>query len=184
MNPSGKFSKEEQERFNVAVDEFVSIPGYPNFEINKLGEVRHKINMRVKKQHLSKAGYPMLGISDASGWWTEAYVHRLLAITFIPNPHGLPTVNHKDGVKTNNSLGNLEWCSYHENNTHARRTGLCDNRGERNGTAKLRESEVIEIIGLLKSGKGQREIAEMFGVTRGCVQAIHRGLNWRYLQAQ
>lgn len=49
------------------------------------------------------------------------YIHRLVAIAFIPNPYGLPCVNHKDGNKCNNSVENLEWVSRSENVLHAYR---------------------------------------------------------------
>ena len=47
-------------------------------------------------------------------------VHRMLALSFIPNPQNKPTVNHKDGNKSNNNLENLEWMTRSENELHAR----------------------------------------------------------------
>lgn len=51
----------------------------------------------------------------------EKYVHRLVAETFIANPSSLPQVNHKDGDPANNEVGNLEWVTNAQNQTHARR---------------------------------------------------------------
>lgn len=51
-------------------------------------------------------------------------IHRLVAEHFIPNPDNLPEVNHKDGVRTNNDVGNLEWVTSSGNSYHAVRTGL------------------------------------------------------------
>lgn len=48
-------------------------------------------------------------------------VHRLVALTFIPNPDNLPQVNHKDENKLNNNCENLEWCSAAYNNTYGTR---------------------------------------------------------------
>ena len=51
-------------------------------------------------------------------------IHRLVALTFLPNPDNKRTVNHKDGNKLNNHVSNLEWATYQENNKHAISTGL------------------------------------------------------------
>ena len=48
-------------------------------------------------------------------------VHRLVACAFIPNPDNLETVNHKDEVKTNNVVSNLEWMSFRDNNNYGTR---------------------------------------------------------------
>jgi hypothetical protein len=51
-------------------------------------------------------------------------IHRLIAHEFVPNPHDLPVVNHKDGNKSNNHPSNLEWCTQQQNLAHAKSMGL------------------------------------------------------------
>lgn len=67
--------------------------------------------------------YVKLFIKDAM---KNLAVHRLVAIAFVPNPHGKPMVNHIDGDKRNNRASNLEWVTCSENHRHAGRTGLRD----------------------------------------------------------
>ena len=51
-------------------------------------------------------------------------LHRLIAEAFTPNPDNKPELNHIDGNKHNNDISNLEWCTHHENMSHAWNTGL------------------------------------------------------------
>lgn len=74
------------------------------------------------KPRLSEWGYEQVCLSDKGQNWR--YVHKLVAIAFIPNPYEKEQVNHIDGVKTNNRVENLEWCSVAENNKHAYDAGL------------------------------------------------------------
>lgn len=76
---------------------------------------------RILTQEISKTGYKRIGLCK-DGKRKRFNAHRFIAKAFIPNPLNLPTINHKNGIKTDNRLENLEWASYAENNLHAWRT--------------------------------------------------------------
>lgn len=158
--------------------EFVTIPSHPRYEISIDGVIRNTANKRVKSQYINSMGYRMISISYANKSKPER-VHRLLAETFLPNPSGLPCVNHIDGNKLNNSLENLEWCTHDENMKHAFQTGLANNSGTRNGMAKLNPDKAREIKRMLANGKSQARIARKFGISRSAVLKINLGQTWK-----
>ena len=95
-------------------------------------------------------------------------VHTLVARAFIPNPYGLPTVNHKDGDKHNNHASNLEWVTYADNNIHALQCGLRRPRGNKIGQ--------YTIDGLLVSTyKSTCEASRKTGVSRGGISHCVNG---------
>jgi hypothetical protein len=120
----------------------VNCEGY--YEISNLGnvlslervieyELKTKSGTVIKKRSFKKAKKLTIHINDAGYYSTDFQVngikqtvciHRLIAEAFIPNPENKPTVNHKDGIKTNIAIDNLEWATYSENNQHAVDTGL------------------------------------------------------------
>lgn len=110
-------------------------------------------------------------------------VHRLLAAAYIPNPENLPMINHKDGNKLNNSLGNLEWYNQLGNMQHAFRTGLVNNTGLNNGMCKLNENQVAEIKRMLIEGVSQYKIAKHIGgISRSTVMNIKNRGNWSHIK--
>jgi len=157
--------------------EFITVKDYPEIEISKCGIIRRKKNNSIKSQYLNDAGYYMITLSR-NNKSNPLRVHRLLAKTFIPNPKNYATVNHIDGVKTNNSLSNLEWLSHKENVRHAFRIGLVNNTGENNGKSVLTKQQVLEIK-KMKGKLSQQKIAELFPVSRSTIQGIFNGRLWQ-----
>ena len=103
---------------------FHDVPGYPNLMVNKLGEVLDKLKNFRSIQLSDASGYKVAFYTDENGKRCKVNVHRLVALAFIPNPENLPIINHKDGVKSNNHVSNIEWSSYKWNNQHAVYAGL------------------------------------------------------------
>lgn len=98
------------------------IKGYNGFyKISTEGNV-YSPNGKIKEQ-LSNTGYLRVSLWK-NGKCKHFSIHRLMAEAFIPNPKHYRIVNHIDGVKTNNTLKNLEWCDASMNISHAYKTGL------------------------------------------------------------
>lgn len=96
---------------------WVKIKRNQNYSINKNGEVRNDLKGNIKKPTLNKQnGYYYLDLYE-NNKRTKIPLHRLIAEAFIPNPDQKPTVDHKDGNRQNNSIENLRWASYGEQNS-------------------------------------------------------------------
>jgi hypothetical protein len=98
------------------------ILGHPTYYVSRQGQVYSAHTDRILKDS-NCAGYRNVGLA-VNGRSKKFKVHRLVALAFLPNPQNKPDVNHKDGNKANNCLGNLEWCTEKENVQHAVQTGL------------------------------------------------------------
>lgn len=88
-----------------------------NYSICENGEVRNDITGKIKKPFINKANGYMTVDLYKDNKSQKVTLHRLLAEAFIPNPENKPCVDHKDGNRLNNSIENLRWATYSENNS-------------------------------------------------------------------
>lgn len=110
---------------------------------------------------------------------SSVLLHRIVAINFIPNPYNLPEVNHKDGDKSNNSVGNLEWCTRKENIEHSWKNNLTTCIGEGHHNSKLDNNIVIDIRKKYASGDySYSKIAKELGINMFTVRNVVKRYTW------
>lgn len=94
------------------MEEFKKIENYNNYSVSNLGNIRNDKTGRILKTYTKPSGYVQVQLGRKT---VPQYVHRLVAIAFISNPDNKPQVNHKNGVKYDNRVENLEWVTASEN---------------------------------------------------------------------
>lgn len=115
----------------------------------------------------------------------DYWVHRLVAAAFIPNPDGLPFVNHIDANPANNCVDNLEWVTHRQNMEHAARMGLMvssSGPGEESPAHKLKELDVVRIKLRLMRGERICDILRDYpSIQKGTIGHIKAGRTWSHV---
>lgn len=100
----------------------IDIKGYEGqYAIDELGRVYSYKRKRFNSLVRDKKGYLRIGLRDSNNNQkrTAFLVHRLVAMTYLPNEQNKKEVNHKNNIRSDNSVYNLEWVTREENNQHA-----------------------------------------------------------------
>lgn len=93
------------------------LPIDTRYRVSKDGKIMG-LDGRIMKQAKDTRGYMFVTLNNNYRQF-HLSIHRAVAMCYIPNPHNLPQVNHKDQDKTNNNVENLEWCTAKENQWHS-----------------------------------------------------------------
>lgn len=163
------------------------MPGYNGlYEVSNRGEVR---SMFDSHDGLKSGRHLALNV-QSTGYLTVTlcinrskklkYVHRLVLGAFVGTTANRQVCRHLDGNRKNNSLSNLKWGTYSENENdkvgHGRRIN-----GERQWKAKLNEHDVIAMRGLYVSGSTIKEIGERFNVSKSAAFSAIKRQTWKHV---
>jgi len=164
-----------------------------DYEISNTGKVRYFSKSEngyiYISSYIEKTDYCRINLSSITNKQIKQFIHRLVALAFIPNDdseHKIQ-VNHINGNKQCNWVGNLEWVTASENNQHAIRTGLynpySNNQayGEKAGACTHTEEQVRKACELLEKGELTcSKIGKLLGVSTGFVYSLREG-RWRHI---
>ena len=167
-----------------SMEKFKQIKEYENYSVSNYGRIRNDKTDRILKPQKDHGGYLHVALCKNGVCKTHS-IHRLVALAFIDNPENKRTVNHLDGIKTNNFDSNLEWATDKENIHHSWDNGLnkvpCL-KGSKHGMAKLTEDQVLEIRKLYATGDyTQTALAKMFGVSQDLISRIVNRKIWVHI---
>lgn len=160
------------------------------YQVSNFGKVKRLQHKRCDRNQIMKERlvkvikpsnnwYPYLSLCK-NGKTKNVYLHRLIAIAFIPNPNNYPCINHKDGNKQNNKIDNLEWCSFSHNNKEAHKLKL--NKGNAKNVIQLDKNQKF-----IKEWFSTREAEKELNIANGkvswcCIgkRKTAGGFIWKY----
>lgn len=170
---------------NSTEERWLPVVGYEGrYEVSDLGRVRRRGQRRVwdgdwhvMETPIVPKGYSVISLTDVNGARKTHYVHAVVARSFIGTIPDKHTVNHKNGVKNDNRLVNLEIVTHKENIKHSLEVlGIKRVRGERHGNAKLSDDQIEDIRWIAETGMlTHEEIGKIYRSARQTIQQIVSG---------
>lgn len=170
------------------------------YEISNKGRVRscavsnrwkNSKNLVLLKPRVNKYGYVSISLYK-NGKGRTFNIHRLVAKAFIMNPINLPIVNHRDENRTNNSVHNLEWCTYKYNNEYNDRKKRAVAHTDYSKRPKKKGKPILQYTldgKLLNRWESAKDVEEVKGLGRKNISCCLRGKSksaygflWKYAE--
>jgi hypothetical protein len=172
-------------------EQWRKIPGHPEiYEVSNFGRARRlaykfKTSYRGAPMERSRSAKVFPSFADRVGYHRVKLgsrlvsLHRIVAAAWIPNPHNKPQINHKNGIKSDNRIDNLECVTREENRDHALINGLYP-RGSKHPRHILTEEDAWTIRKALQHNVPQEKLAKLFGVSQKTISSIATMRSWHY----
>ena len=158
----------------------ILIKGSKDYYVTEEGRIfRGTRELRKSKMH---NGYVSATIRYVDGRVKNKYVHRLVAEAFIPNPENKPYVNHKNLVKNDNRVENLEWVTPKENNNYAHENGAFRTDG-RHHHAIFSDELIHKICSMIQEGRRTIDIVKNLIVPKYLVHDIRTKRIWTHISS-
>ncbi len=148
----------------------------PIYSVSTKGQVKNNLTDHIKSLRLDRYGYQRVTLYPSAKTYT---IHGLVMKTFTPESEWKEQVNHKDLIKTNNDIKNLEWNTPLENIRHYHKHGIIPNRkGEKSPRSKLTQNQVEEIIIRLHKKQSMPFLSKTYNVSLTTIERIKYGECW------
>lgn len=165
-------------------NEFTKVDYLDHYSINKKGDLlnlkKHHNVKKVCKKYYDKDGYIRYWV-EIGGKRKFVPAHRIVAKTFIKNPYKKPHINHKNGIRDDNNVENLEWITLADNTRYSRKVLGNIPRGEKASQSKMNNTLVLDMRSLYEKGVSITALSKIFNMSLAQTSRICRKINWGHL---
>ena len=156
------------------------------YSVARKDSIGRKLGGRILKPCYDRDGYLVVNLCK-NGVLKRKYIHRLVAEAFLPNPEGLPQVNHRDEIKDNNNVENLEWCDSKHNINYGTRNERISKKVR---AVNAKTGDVVEFNSTAEAGRKGYDQGSVSAACRGVYTAsngkligdgrTYKGFRWYY----
>lgn len=157
------------------------IPNYEGlYQVSSMGRLISTKTNKLLKPRIRKGYVKYVLCKDRIR--SDKGAHQWVMISFVPNTKNLKCINHKNGIKTDNRVENLEWCDQRQNIVHAYDTGLSVGmKGGDHPLAKLTINDVNEIR-MIGESVSSRKLGSIYGVSKTQILYVRNHKSWSHIK--